>query len=275
MSKYIIFLIQALGILLSGLECICTGSGVGFIAPTAEQNYSNLLEIAKGAKSVKVFEIHKNEVLTPLKETNIESHPNVVHGTPEEKGVKIMSPEIIQKQGTDEPTEKESNKLIERKPEKEVFIKPEESVPEKKVSFEITEEKERKFLFKPFAEIARAVGIPAHSSYKEKSELHISFNGVLDSKTLLELYYFDYDRFVISRPILDGKEDAWISKSLLSLLYKSEQEEPLSFLMLSYGITSAHWQSFVPEEDLEVPEMVVEEAIQENDPSSGDIIFDK
>ncbi|CUV06543.1 unnamed protein product [Cryptosporidium hominis] len=264
MSKYIIFLIQALGILLSGFECV--SSEVGFIAPTAEQNYNNLLEIANGAKSVKVLEIHKNEVLSPVKEPNIENYQNVVHGTSEEKESKIMSPEIIEKQETNKPKEKESEKLKEKKPEKDVLIKPEESVLEKK---------EGRFLFKPFAEIARAVGIPAHSSYKEKSELYISFNGILDSTTLLELYYFDYDRFVISRPILDGKEDAWISKSLLSLLYKSEQEEPLSFLMLSYGITSTHWQNFIPEEDLEAPETVVEEAIQEHDPSRGDIIFDK
>ncbi|QOY40995.1 Uncharacterized protein cpbgf_6001170 [Cryptosporidium parvum] len=274
MSKYIIFLIQALGILLSGFECMGSGSEVGFIAPTAEQNYNNLMEIAKGAKSVKVLEIHKNEVLSPVKEPNIKNYQNVVHGISEEKGAKIISPEIIEKQETNELKEKESEKLKEKKPdelkekksEKDILIKPEGSIPEKK---------EGKFLFKPFAEVARAVGIPAHSSYKEKSELHISFNGVLDSTTLLELYYFDYDRFVISRPILDGKEDAWISKSLLSLLYKSEQEEPLSFLMLSYGITSTHWQNFIPEEDLDAPETVVEEAIQEHDPSRGDIIFDK
>ncbi|KAH8584439.1 uncharacterized protein ELE39_002533 [Cryptosporidium sp. chipmunk genotype I] len=251
-----------------------SGSEVGFIIPTPEQNYKNLMEIANGIKSVKVSELHKSEVLSLESESNLESLPYTVDVVPEQKEIKIESPDIIREQMVDEP--KEKVELKEKYSEKQVIGEPKvEKVSEKKELSHISEEKLRRFPFKPFAETARAVGIPAHSSYEVKSELYTSFNGVLDSTTLLELYYFDYDKLVVNRSIFYGEEDSWISKSLLSLIYKSEQEEPLSFLMLGYGIVSTHWQSFMPEEDLDTPEIVVEEMIQEHDPIRGDIIFDK
>ncbi|OII73013.1 uncharacterized protein cubi_02244 [Cryptosporidium ubiquitum] len=278
MNKYIVFLIQTFGIFLFGLEyvslIVSSKTEIGFIVPTPEQNYNNLMEVASGIKSVKVSQLHKRDD-SPLESVvNVESQSSRIDMVSEEEK-KIESPEIIQKKIDVEPVKDDQQvKSIEKSPKPRLVEKPKkEKTSEKRELSCSTPEKMGSFPFKPFAETARAVGIPAYSSYKAISDLHTSFNGVLDSTTLLELYYFDYDKLAIKRPNFDGKEDAWISKSLLSLIYKSEQEDPLSFLMLGYGITSTHWESYIPQDDLETPEIVVEDIIQEHDHSHGDIIF--
>lgn len=284
---------------------------IEFIVPTPEQNYKNLMEIASGIKSVKVSQFHKDENLPLESNADVESYEHKTEITPEQQ-IKIESPELIQKQADVESEQNDQEvKSIEKSPKTQFVEKTkEEKIPEKskeektpekpkeektpekskeektpeKTKIETPERKELscdiqekmgRFPFKPFAETARAVGIPAYSSYKGISDLYNSFNGVLDSTTLLELYYFDYDNLAISRPIFDGKEDAWISKSLLSLIYKSEREDPLSFLMLGYGITSTHWESFITKEDIEATEINVEDSIQEHDLSHGDVILRK
>lgn len=129
-----------------------------------------------------------------------------------------------------------------------------------------------KFPFKPFAETARAVGIPAHSFHKNSKNIDISFEGILDSSTLLEIFYFDYDKIHLNRPLVQDDNNSWISRSLLSLIYRSDNEDPLSFLMLSYGIVNAHWENYSLQSDIDTPELVVED-IDEYDTTRSDIIY--
>ncbi|KAH8739422.1 hypothetical protein FG386_000394 [Cryptosporidium ryanae] len=113
--------------------------------------------------------------------------------------------------------------------------------------------------FNPFAETARGVGIPATSSHKITIESNKPHNLVLDSKTLLESYYFNYDKYPLkmTSTILKSGNKEWISKSLLSLIYKSEGDDSLSFLILSYGVINSNWQMYSFKES-HVPELVEE-----------------
>ncbi|KAH7646853.1 hypothetical protein FG379_002005 [Cryptosporidium bovis] len=125
--------------------------------------------------------------------------------------------------------------------------------------------------FNPFAETARGVGIPANSLRKITLESNIPYNAVLDSETLLELYYFNYDKYPLkmTSTTLENRSKEWISNSLLSLIYRSEGDESLSFLILSYGVINVNWQTYSFKES-HIPELV-EEYEDANKEILGDI----
>ncbi|KAJ1609933.1 hypothetical protein OJ253_1372 [Cryptosporidium canis] len=194
---------------------------------------------------------------------------------PLEKKSNVESPKIIKEDVKFESKESEQAVLSQTSSNLSDIEEPSgEEIPEIEEKPQMSQEKIGWFPFKPFAETARAVGIPALSSYKAASDSYASFGGILDSTALLGIYYFDYDRLAIDGPKLDGKQDAWISKSLLSLIYKSEQEDPLSFLILGYGISTLYWEGYATGDRIETPETTVEGKKQEYDSVNGDIIFD-
>lgn len=248
-----------------------TNSG---IVATPENVYRNLIGVTKGISSFKLSEFGKAENKSPELKIEAKSRKCIDKTTSEEKGVNAESQKPAEQQNTVVPKgKKEQVVSADRSKLPARTEEPKKEIVHTKESKCRAQERMGWFPFKPFADTARAVGIPALSSYKAASDSYASSGGILDSTALLGLYYFDYDRLVINKPELSGKEGAWISMSLLTLIYRSEQDDPLSFLMLGYGITSTHWERFLPDEYLETQEIVLEEQEREEENNYGDIIF--
>ncbi|KAL7069207.1 hypothetical protein ACR3K2_04640 [Cryptosporidium serpentis] len=97
--------------------------------------------------------------------------------------------------------------------------------------------------FKVFADTARAVGIPVNS-YIANSEVHPTvYYGVLDAKTLLDLYYFDFDIQENIESPYGASTNSWVSGSLRNLILKSSSISPLGVLLMSYAEQGVHWIS--------------------------------
>lgn len=254
---------------------MCSNEDPGFIIPTSEQNYKILVDMASGISSVKFSGLNQAESFSSRERVSSKADKQVEKTASGEEEVKAEIQEPVKEEKKEAAPEKRQEQAEpaggDQKTEDKVEESKKESTPEAKENMCKAQEAVAWFPFKPFADTARAVGIPALSSYKTASESFASFDGILDSTALLGLYYFDYDRLVIDRPSLGGKEGAWISKSLLSLIYKSEQDDPLSFLVLGYGITPTHWEGFVPDEELEAQEIVLEEQAMKYDSNYRDI----
>lgn len=97
--------------------------------------------------------------------------------------------------------------------------------------------------FKVFADTARAVGIPVNS-YIANSEVYPTiYYGVLDAKTLLDLYYFDFDIQEDIESIHGISTNNWVSGSLRNLIIKSSSISSLGVLLMSYAEQGVHWIS--------------------------------
>ncbi|KAF7457758.1 hypothetical protein HWI79_1637 [Cryptosporidium felis] len=277
MKSYIIFVLIS-SFLIGNLRCAEKDTSA-YIVPTSEENYRRLYNVANGIDSIRGSRIKfKSEGLEAINKAEDLENKEIT----DSEGGKIESPkspikEIVQ---LEEKVEKEEQKVPKEheEPQESKSMEKNEQEPVLDVNatgdtkmFNTTHLKVQ-FSFRPFAETARAVGIPAYSAQNSiVVDLSSTLNGILDSKTLIELYYFDYDNKII-RTALD-EENAWISRSLLTLIHRSEQEDPLSLLLLGYGVTTAHWESFVPEEDLDAPEILIENTPKENEQGLGDIVF--
>ncbi|EEA06390.1 uncharacterized protein CMU_008810 [Cryptosporidium muris RN66] len=97
--------------------------------------------------------------------------------------------------------------------------------------------------FKVFADTARAVGIPVNS-YIANNEVHPTiYYGILDAKTLLDLYYFDFDIQEDIESLHGISTNSWVSGSLRNLILKSSPISPLGVLLMSYAEQGVHWIS--------------------------------